>query len=280
MRLDEIKIVVRGGGDLATGVIYRLHRAGFKIIVTELREPLVVRRTVSLAEAVYAGQIELEGLRAVRTDRVQAALELANGESRTIPVLIDPEGVIVREWLPDVVIDAVMAKRNVLRTSLSDAPVVIGLGPGFTAGKDVHAVVETKRGHFLGRVLYQGNAEPNTGIPGEVEGIGRERVIYSPCAGEFRSDRVIAQIINAGDIFGYVGAEPVQAGISGCIRGLLRPGTYVQAGVKVGDIDPRQDASYCFTISDKALAIGGGVLEAVLALIDQQITFRSGGVEK
>lgn len=279
--MDEIKIVVRGGGDLATGVIYRLHRAGFKIIVTELREPLVVRRTVSLAEAVYAGQIELEGLHAMCATTSEQALELIDSGRGIIPVLVDPEGGIIEKWRPDVVVDAVMAKRNVLQTRLSDASVVIGLGPGFIAGKDVHAVIETKRGHFLGRVLYQGAAEPNTGIPGEVEGVGRERVVYSPCAGEFRSDREIAQLIKAGEIFGYVGAMPLQANIGGCIRGLLRPHTYVQAGVKVGDIDPRQDAAYCYTISDKALAIGGGVLEAILTFCDKKITFgRSGGVEK
>lgn len=263
MKLNNIKIVVRGGGDLASGVIYRLSRAGFRVIVTELPEPLVVRRTVSFAEVVYAGEMELEGLRGIRATTVEAAIGLS-GECGVVPVLVDPAGEVLKVWQPDVVVDAVMAKRNILGTGINDAPLVIGLGPGFTAGLDVHAVIETKRGHTLGRVLYTGQAEPNTGIPGLVNGIGRERVIYSPIAGRFHSERQFGEMVEAGDLFGWVDETPVYAEIGGCIRGLLRSGITVKAGVKVGDVDPRRDVNLCYTISDKALAIGGGVLEAIL----------------
>ncbi|AZR74585.1 hypothetical protein BBF96_15110 [Anoxybacter fermentans] len=266
MRLQEVKVVIRGGGDLATGVAYRLSRAGFRIIVTELAEPLVVRRTVSLAEAIYRGRMEVEGMIGICVNDLKEAVELVT-EGGVIPVLIDPDGKILKYWKPTVVVDAIMAKRNLAGTKMTDAPVVIGLGPGFRAGEDVHAVVETKRGHFLGRVLYEGEALANTGIPGIVAGIGRERVVYSPVAGVFKSEREIGDMIEAGEVFGWIEETPIYAKISGCIRGLLKPGIRVKANVKVGDIDPRKDVSYCYTISDKALAVGGGVLEAVLSLL-------------
>ena len=267
MYLTDIKVVVRGGGDLATGIIYRLMQAGFKLIVTELAQPLVERRSVALAEAVHTGKITVENMTAVRAESVEEAIELTE-ERRMIPVLVDPAGEIIQVWQPHIVVDAVIAKRNVLGTGVKDAPIVIGVGPGFSAGQDVHAVIETKRGHFLGRVIYQGEALPNTGIPGIVEGVGRERVVYAPVAGLFTSERQIGDLISAGQLFGQVDATPVYAAIDGCVRGLIRPGTRVEANVKVGDIDPRNDVNYCYTISDKALSIGGGVVEAVLALIN------------
>lgn len=266
MKLQDVKIVVRGGGDLASGVVYRLKRAGFSVMITELPEPLVVRRTVSYAEAVYEGRWELEGLVAIRTERVGEAMELA-AEGGVIPVFIDPKGEIVRLWHPRVVVDAVIAKRNILKTTMQDASLVIALGPGFRAGVDVHAVIETNRGHSLGRVIYDGEAEPNTGVPGLVNGSGRERVIYSPVEGIFRSERRISDSIAAGELFGWVDDTPIYVEIGGCIRGLLRSGVHITSGVKVGDIDPRCEIGHCYMISDKALAIGGGVLEAVLTYL-------------
>ncbi len=269
MRINEVKVVVRGGGDLASGVTYRLKRSGFQVIVTEVAQPLVVRRTVSFGETIYARKIELEGLCGIYADNLQTAV-LQAGQSELVPVVVDPEGEIIKYWQPMVIVDAIMAKRNLAKTTISDAEFVIGLGPGFTVGIDVHAVIETKRGHSLGRVLYAGQAAPNSGIPGIVQGIGRERVIYSNRTGIFSSKRQIGDWITAGEIFGYVAEEPVYAEISGCIRGLLKPGIWVKDGVKIGDIDPRKDASFT-TISDKALAVGGGVLEAIMTAIHSNI---------
>lgn len=271
MQLQDVRIVVRGGGDLASGVIYRLKRAGFSVIVTELSEPLVVRRTVSFAEAVYAGRFELEGLTAVCTTQYEEAMAYA-ADKGVVPVLIDPTGEVIASWQPHVVVDAVIAKRNVLKTSICDADLVIALGPGFRAGVDVHVVIETNRGHSLGRVIYEGEAEPNTGIPGPVQGIGRERVVYSPIQGIFRSERQIGDRVEAGAVLGWVNETPIYAEIEGCIRGLLQSGIRVGVGVKVGDVDPRCKMEHCYTISDKALAIGGGVLEAILAHLHEKLT--------
>ena len=263
MKIEDIKVVIRGGGDLASGIAFRLKRSGFPVIMTELTEPLVVRRTVSFAEAVYNGKVEIEGILGIATEKPPEAIKLLN--DRIIPVVVDPCGEILKYWQPQVVVDAVMAKKNILKTSLSDAELVIGIGPGFIAGQDVHTVIETKRGHYLGRVIYQGTVIDNTGIPGIVDGVGRDRVAYSPCEGFFQTSRKIGEVIKKGDIFGNVDGTPVRAQISGIIRGLVKPGIWVKTNVKVGDIDPRVDLDYCSTISDKALAIGGGVLEAILA---------------
>ncbi len=266
MKIQEIKVVIRGGGDLASGVAYRLYRAGFPIIITELAKPLVVRRTVSFAEAVYTDKMELEGITVICVDNPHKAIELAE-KGEMIPVLIDPDAKIIDDWKPMVVVDASLTKKNLLKTKLEDAPIVIGLGPGFTAQKEVHAIVETKRGHFLGRVIYEGEAAVNTGIPGIVQGVGRERVIYSSQEGEFIPKLSIGDIVEKDEIVGWIEDTPIKVEISGCIRGLLASGVNVKAGVKVGDVDPRKDASYCYTISDKALAIGGGVMEAVFSLL-------------
>lgn len=269
MKIGDVKIVVRGGGDLASGIAFRLKRSGFPVIITELAEPLVVRRTVSFAEAVYSGEVEIEGILGVATTDTQESIKLL--KDGIIPVIIDPAGEILKYWQPQVVVDAIMAKKNVLNTNLTDAELVIGIGPGFIAGQDVHAVIETKRGHYLGRVIYQGTVIANTGIPGIVAGIGRDRVVYSPCEGIFQTSRKIGEVIKKGEIFGDVDGTPVKAQINGIIRGLIKPGIRVKTNVKVGDIDPRVDQLYCSTISDKALAIGGGVLEAILANFHQLI---------
>ena len=270
--------LLRGGGDLATGVAYRLHHAGFPVVVAELPRPLVVRRRVALATAVLEGEITVESLRAVRVETPNEAWTLA--ATGVIPVLVaaaipdiwttdhrpqttisDSSSVVRRPW--SVVIDARMAKRNI-DTHITDAPLVVALGPGFTAGADCHAVVETNRGHRLGRVIWRGAAEPNTGTPGIVAGKGRERVLRAPVAG-IASWRVeIGDRVREGQILGDVAGHEVSAPFDGVVRGLIAPGTVVPPGLKIGDIDPRDDASAAFTISEKALAIGGGVLEAVL----------------
>ncbi len=259
----DIKVVLKGGGDLGTGVAHRVHRAGMKIIITELSKPLVIRRTVAFASAIYSGVVEVEGVRAGKVDSLEEAL--AAHERGEIPVLIDPQAQVVAQWEPDVVVDAIMAKRNT-GTKITDAPLVIGLGPGFEVGLDVHAVVETARGHNLGRVILAGRAEPDTGLPGEVAGYTVQRVVRAPSRGTFQAVRQIGDMVGAGAIVGYVGSQPVRAAIGGVLRGLIADGVEVVEGMKLGDVDPRGQVDYCFTISDKARAIGGGVLEAILYL--------------
>jgi len=268
--LSRHKIVIKGAGDLASGVAARLWRSGFPVIMTEIEQPLTVRRTVSFSDAVYEEETTVEGIRARRVDKASQALEaIAAG---VIPVCVDPEATIVGQIDPYAVIDAIMAKRNV-GTRISDAPFVVGLGPGFTAGQDVHAVVETKRGHTLGRVIWQGEAIPNTGIPGEIKGIGEKRVIRAPAEGVFRGICKIGTHVEEDDIVGYAGDTPVRAPIPGMLRGLLHDDVFVAQGLKSGDVDPRDIEESCWTISDKALAIGGGVLEAVLTVINRTANF-------
>ncbi len=261
--LEDINVLVKGGGDLASGVVHRLHRAGMKVVVTEVSQPTVIRRAVAFATAIYEGEVEIEGVVARCTGSSEEALRyLERGE---VPVISDPEAEMVSQWRPDVLVDGIMAKRNI-GTRMSDAPIVVGLGPGFVAGVDVHAVIETKRGHDLGRVILAGTAAPDTGIPGEVMGYSVERVLRAPSQGIFRGERQIGDGIEAGAVVAYVDDSPVVAGIGGVIRGLLADGLSVRPGMKVGDVDPRGVREHCFTISDKARAIGGGVLEAILYL--------------
>lgn len=261
------RIVIKGAGDLATGVAARLWRSGFSVMMTEIAEPLTVRRSVSLSDAVYDGATTVEDLTARRVADKAHILDAL--DERTIPVRVDPGADIVREMEPFAVIDAIMAKKNI-GTSMDDAPLVVGLGPGFTAGDDVHAVVETKRGHTLGRVIWEGSAIPNTGIPGEVKGFGQQRVIRSPGSGIFRGVVPIGTHVEAGDVVARVGEEPVLAPISGMLRGLLHDGVRVEKGLKSGDVDPRDIRDNCWSISDKALAVGGGVLEAVLMALNRK----------
>ncbi|HYF95270.1 MAG TPA: selenium-dependent molybdenum cofactor biosynthesis protein YqeB [Symbiobacteriaceae bacterium] len=261
-------VLIKGAGDLATGVAARLYRAGFRILMTELPAPLCVRRTVSFAEAVVTGCHTVEGITAVRADTVPAVrAALAKG---WVTVAVDPDARLAMQLSPVAVVDAIMAKRNT-GTRITDAPVVVAMGPGFTAGRDCHAVVETMRGHDLGRVLYQGSALPDTGIPGEIGGASTQRVLRAPSAGLFRNWVDITDKVAPGDIVGEVhGADgniqAVRTTIAGVVRGLVRDGTFVWEKLKIGDVDPRGEVSQCYTISDKARAIGGGVLEALLAL--------------
>jgi xanthine dehydrogenase accessory factor len=261
--ISSSRVLIRGGGDLGTGVAHRLFRCGFPVVVSELPQPMMVRRKVSFGSAVYEGQIIVEGVQA-RLVSLRSEIEQLLKQGH-VPVVIDPRGELLAWLLPEVVIDARLAKRN-LGTHVTDAPVVIGLGPGLVAGQDVHAVVETNRGHYLGRVILSGGAQPDTGVPGVVEGFARERVLWAPCGGRFRTEAEIGQQVRRGQTIAEVSGRPVSATISGVLRGLLHDDLPVEAGQKVGDIDPRGVTEYCFTLSDKARAIAGGVLEAILYL--------------
>ncbi len=253
-------VLIRGAGDIATGVALRLHRCGFSLILTELPRPTAVRRTVAFSEAVYHGSATVEGVTA-RLCGTEA--EVREALLRGAPaVIIDPAGENIAAYRPDVLVDAMLAKRN-LGTRISDAPLVVALGPGFMAGADCHCVVETMRGHTLGRCIYEGSALPNTGVPGSVGGYAKERVLYAPAAGVFHARLLIGEMVAAGDAVADVGGVPLRTEIAGCLRGILPDGLPVPAGMKVGDVDPRCAREHCFTVSDKALAIAGGVLEAI-----------------
>jgi len=260
----DLPILIKGAGDVATGVAHRLYRAGFRPLMTELPQPLTVRRMVSFSEAVYAGRVEVEEVPAVRAAALDEALALRR--EGVVPVIVDPQGEIQRQWRPRVLIEATLAKHNTGIT-MGDAPLVIALGPGFTAGHDAHAVVETKRGHGLGRVITGGGAEPNTGEPEAVAGYTHQRVLRAPCPGVFTPLAAIGDTVAPGQVVGRVGEVPVTAAIAGVVRGLLHEGLSVTPGLKIGDIDPRGVPEYCFTISDKARAVGGGVLEAIGAFV-------------
>jgi xanthine dehydrogenase accessory factor len=235
--------------------------------MTEIQHPTVIRRTVALAEAVFEGQTQVEDLVAQRAATPEAAKRVI-AEGR-IPVLVDPELRHLPALRPEVLVDATLAKRN-LGLSRSHAPLVVGVGPGFTAGNDVHAVIESERGHFLGRVYWRGSARPDTGIPGPIGGYSTERVVRAPATGIFRGERAIGDSVQKGQRLGQVEAEPALAPISGVLRGLLHDGLRVRTGMKIGDVDPRDVSDHCWTISDKALAIGGGVLEAVLSWLQRR----------
>lgn len=264
MSIDPCLIIVRGGGDLGTGVIYRLHRSGFPVIVLELAYPLVVRRRVAVATAVLEGEVVIEDLLARRAETVAEAQRLAY--EGIVPLLVSSELEPVAAKLDHpvcAVIDARIAKRNI-DTNIDQAPLVVGLGPGFTAGVDCHAVIETKRGHTLGRVIWQGPALPNSGSPGVIAGKGAERVLRAPAGGVVSWLYKIGDTVVPDQTLGTVQGLPVLAPFSGVIRGLIAPGTVVKQGMKIGDVDARADIPACFTISDKALSVGGGVLEVLL----------------
>ncbi|MBI5571892.1 MAG: EF2563 family selenium-dependent molybdenum hydroxylase system protein [Desulfomonile tiedjei] len=262
VKFSDLKIIVRGAGEMATGTACRLHRSGFfRLLMTEIEHPLTVRRTVSFSEAVYAGTWTVEGVQSIRI--AEPAGACAAWDRRMIPVIVDADNRSKDVLRPDVIVDAILAKRN-LGTTLGCAPLVIGLGPGFHAGRDVHFVVETNRGHNLGRVISEGTAAADTGIPGVVMGETIRRVLRAPKDGVFESGVSIGRTVEIDQIVGHVGAEPVRAQVTGMLRGLIRPGTFVQEGMKIGDVDPRGEIAYCQTVSEKARALGGAVLEAIL----------------
>ena len=260
--IGEVIVLIRGAGEMASGVAHRLHQSHFKVCMLEIAQPIAVRREVSFCEAIYDAEIEVEGVRSRFVAKPEEVpLVWKDGK---IPILIDPDAEKTRRFIkPDVFVDAIMAKKN-LGTHIKKAPLVIGLGPGFSAGKDVHIVIETNRGHDLGRLILKGGAEPDTGIQGNIGGYTVERLLRTMKKGVFHPQKRIGDRINKGSVVAVVDDFPVMAKISGIVRGLIREGVEVKKGMKVGDIDPRGRKEICFTISDKARAIGGGVLEAIL----------------
>lgn len=276
-------VIVRGGGDIATGTVHKLFRCGFPLLILEIENPRCIRRTVSFSEAVYDGEAIVEGVKAVKASAIEEAYEIY--QRGHIPLMVDPEGNMIRVCHPAVLVDAILAKRN-LGTRIEDAPLVIAFGPGFVAGEDAHAVIETKRGHDLGRVIYEGEAASNTSTPGVIAGYGRERVIHAPADGCLHILKDIGQVVSKGDpiaevIPGQVEASGgsyrlkqishlnpvlVTASIDGIVRGMLRDGYSVKEGMKMADIDPRLEETQNFTrISDKARCIAGGVLEVIIS---------------
>jgi xanthine dehydrogenase accessory factor len=257
----ERLIVVRGGGDLGSGAALRLWRSGFSVVILEAPQPVAVRRTVSFAEAVYEGSVQVEELVAERVtgwDEVREVIDRGH-----LPLLVDPRAEAISHLQPFGVVDAILAKRNT-GSSMEMAPLTVGLGPGFRAGVDVHAVVETNRGPHLGRVIWSGIAEPNTGEPGSISGHATSRVLRAPASGVLQTVREIGDVVEEGDLLASVGDARVAAGFKGLVRGLARNGLEVKAGMKIGDLDPRLDPSLCGLVSDKSLAVAGGVLEAVM----------------
>lgn len=271
MMQEQPWILMRGAGDLATGVIVRLHRCGFRVVVTECANPSAIRRRAALCEAVWQGQATVEGVTCRRVTDAEEVVRVS--QAGEVPLLVDERAACVSALRPAAVVDAILAKRN-LGTNRDMAPITVGLGPGFTAGEDVDAVVETMRGHHLGRVILQGAAIPNTGVPGMIAGYAAERVIHAPVSGEmvFVQDENgqtidIGALVRKGQEIARVGGVPVLATIDGVLRGLISAGYPVTEGLKIADIDPRpEQVAYCDTVSDKARAIGGGVVEALLML--------------
>lgn len=255
------RVVIRGGGDLGSGVALRLWRAGFEVMVLESPHPVAVRRTVAFAEAVYEGNADVEEAHGVLVPSAEAGLEVL--ARRDIPVLVDPTAVSLPRLRPNAVVDAIMSKRNT-GTRLDMAPTVICLGPGFEAGVDCDAVIETNRGPHLGRAFWSGRAEADTGIPGAVRGATARRVLRAPRAGTLHALKSIGHIVDLGEVVALIDDEPVISQVAGMVRGLVRDGLKVHADMKVGDIDPRLDPELCRLVSDKSLSIAGGVLEVVL----------------
>ena len=276
----KILIICRGGGDLATGIVHRLFRAGFPVLVLETDSPAAIRRQVSFSEAVYDGTATVEGVTAERIASANRASVNHVLEEGRVPLLVDPEGSSIPLLKPDIVVDAIIAKKN-LGTAKEMAPLVIGVGPGFTAGEDVDLVVESMRGHNLARIFTTGSALPNTGIPGNIGGFTKERVLHAETAGYMKNIRQIGDIVEKGEEIARIYEKmtedgtfsgsyvSVEASISGMIRGLIREGYHFQKGFKIADIDPREsELANCFTISDKARSIGGSVLEAVCGYVN------------
>jgi xanthine dehydrogenase accessory factor len=265
--LGELVIAVKGAGEMASALAWRLYMANFKkIVMLEADHPLAVRREVSFCEAVYEKAKTVEDVTAALAKSAEDVT--ACWRNAHIAVVVDPAWKIFKALRPDIVVDAILAKRN-LGTHTGEASLVIGLGPGFSAGDDVHLVVETNRGHNLGRIITSGPAEPNTGVPGTIAGVTGQRVLRAPANGRFFTERVIGDQVKAAETIGSVEGEPVRTQIDGVIRGLIRPTTRVSRGLKIGDVDPRGQIRNCYTISDKARAVGGSVLEAILRVFNR-----------
>lgn len=255
-------VFVKGGGDIASGIIQKLHRSGFRVLVLEIEHPTSIRRTVCFSEAVYNKEMVIEGLRGVLVRNKEEIFSAWDNDQ--IPLIVDPSGSYIEILRPVAVVDAIIAKKN-LGMKKDLAPITIGVGPGFIAGEDVDIVIESNRGHNLGRIIPEGSADKNTGKPGEIGGYTSERVFYSPCEGVFTSNHNIGDLVKKGEVIALVNDEEIVTEIDGLLRGLLRNGTYVTRGFKLADVDPRvEELNNCHTISDKARAIGGAVLEALL----------------
>jgi xanthine dehydrogenase accessory factor len=266
IKLSELIVVIKGAGEMASAVAWRIYMSNIRnVLMLETALPLAVRREVSFCEAVYEGRKIVEGIEALKVDDHDGIRKAWN--QGKIAVVVDPEWEFLDHTQTNVVVDGILAKKNT-GTRMKEAPLVIGLGPGFVAGQDSHVVIETNRGHNLGRIITSGHAEPNTGTPGSIEGYTEERVLRAPCDGVFNARLSIGSQVNPGDAIGTVEEEAVLARIDGVIRGLIRSPSSVRRGLKVGDIDPRGRADYCYTISEKARAISGSVLEAILRVFN------------
>ena len=269
-----MKIVIRGGGDLATGVAEVLYQSGFKILILDIEKPSSIRRSVCFSEAIYDGIIQVENIICKKVENENDIEKCWN--EKIIPIMVDEKGEIIKKIKPDVVVDSIIAKKN-LGTTKEMAPITIALGDGFEAGKDVDIVVETMRGHNLGRVITSGRAMKNTGIPGEIKGVSKDRVIYSKANGRFSSVKKIGDTVQKDEIIGYVGDVEIRGKISGVLRGIIREGYEVTENMKIGDIDPRiEEKNNCFTISDKARSLGGAVLRAIMFRLKEEREKKNG----
>lgn len=269
-----MKVVIRGGGDLATGVAEVLYQSGFKILILDIEKPSSIRRSVCFSEAIYDGIIQVENIICKKVENENDIEKCWN--EKIIPIMVDEKGEIIKKIKPDVVVDSIIAKKN-LGTTKEMAPITIALGDGFEAGKDVDIVVETMRGHNLGRVITSGRAMKNTGIPGEIKGISKDRVIYSLANGIFSSVKKIGDTVQKDEIIGYIGDVEIRGKISGVLRGIIREGYEVTENMKIGDIDPRiEEKNNCFTISDKARSLGGAVLRAIMFRLKEEREKKNG----
>ena len=257
----DITVLIKGAGEIASGIAWRLHQCHFRVVMTEVARPVAVRRAVSFCEVIYDGSKQVEGVEAILATEVEDVYKA--WEDQRLPVIVDPEMKVKEKINPDLILEATLSKRNT-GINITDAPLVIALGPGYEAGRDAHYVVETNRGHHLGRLFTTGSAEPNTGVPGEMAGVTYERVLRAPTEGIFETRYKIGDTATKGKAIAKVGDVPVVAKVDGILRGLIRPGTPVKMGLKIGDIDPRANSDYVHTISEKARAICGAVLEAIL----------------
>lgn len=264
-----VKVLIKGAGDLASGVAMAFHKSGFQVLMTEVEQPTVIRRSVAFANSIYEAKMEIEGVTGIHVTEENYADYLEKGN---IGIIIDPDGAIKNIYKPDIIVDAILAKKN-LGTKKNDAPIVIGCGPGFSAGEDCHLVIETKRGHYLGKIIENGSAIKNSGIPGIVEGRGLERVLYSPVAGKIKHLKKLGDIVEQDDIILKVDGIPVKSPFKGVLRGLIVEGMLVSENMKIGDVDPRLFPEYCYTISEKAKAIGRAAVEGTLILGKQKVLF-------
>lgn len=269
-----MKVVIRGGGDLATGVAEVLYQSGFKILILDIEKPSSIRRSVCFSEAIYDGVTKVENIICKKVEN-ENEIEKCWSE-KIIPIMVDEKGEIIKKIKPDVVVDSIIAKKN-LGTTKEMAPITVALGDGFEAGKDVDIVIETMRGHNLGRIITSGRAMKNTGIPGEIKGVSKDRVIYSKANGRFSSVKKIGDTVQKDEIIGYVGDVEIRGKISGVLRGIIREGYEVTENMKIGDIDPRiEEKNNCFTISDKARSLGGAVLRAIMFRLKEEREKKNG----